>query len=857
MSGQRFDGVVTGDRGISRHTYIESLPDREANLREAWVTAREFTTVRVQGGAAEVASVLGCECVSRQQARADEAPLESIYLLTRSSADGGGAGRGPWQVSLAIVAGERQVSFERLELEGLPPGAPLVVVDFRQGWLESNYEHLPELLRGRRYLVRTHDRVSTRGAGRTIPEGYWATLRAELEAPGVWFSPYQDMADGALRVAGNWETVSDTLSAYLQRDGGNGLWDGERWLQHIVIQISYDGALVVSPPEDGADPPGRETVLRFPCDQPGSLSKRAQGTVVGGGICIAASLAEALSGDLTHDRLVEQTRVGLARARRLVTLGYSDPPERQGLAEDPPQSWHLFPQPVHETPLHAELPVRLSPPEQSMDAALRILTADQRTYERMMVYRLGKLYTCEPAFAEQLIRLEDRIQSHVHADEEEVMSFAVLGTPGSGKSFAAKQLLEAVGGKLEPIEFNVSQFTSEELLVDALRQVQTLSLRGKVPFVIWDEFDCVHEGSEGGWLSRFLMPMADAQFRVGGDVARLGKCVFAFVGSVWSNAAEFDEWVQQPPAPGLKGRDFHSRLDRVLQVPSVEIARGEERPLGCPLLTRALIIRLALAGKGLASVDRNVAEFLLTADLRHGVRSLRKIIDASQLDRTERFSAYHLPPEEVLQVHAAPGTRPEPDSDTTPLRLEWTREEVRVGVTGHRFLAEIEKLRISVERALDEVETAFPDRGLAVISPLAEGADRLVAEAALKRGAELLVPLPLPKDDYMTDFESEESKQQFLELLDRAVEVIELPETDERDEAYAQVGEWVLDHSDALIAIWDGQAAQGRGGTADIAGRALDRGMPVLHIKAGNRKPGTTEPTSLGEEQGELVVHNL
>jgi hypothetical protein len=33
--------------------------------------------------------------------------------------------------------------------------------------------------------------------------------------------------------------------------------------------------------------------------------------------------------------------------------------------------------------------------------------------------------------------------------------------------------------------------------------------------------------------------------------------------------------------------------------------------------------------------------------------------------------------------------------------------------------------------------------------------------------------------------------------------------------------------------------------------------MPVLHIRAGNRKPGTSEPTSLGDRQGELVTHNL
>lgn len=182
---------------------------------------------------------------------------------------------------------------------------------------------------------------------------------------------------------------------------------------------------------------------------------------------------------------------------------------------------------------------------------------------------------------------------------------------------------------------------------------------------------------------------------------------------------------------------------------------------------------------------------------------------------------------------------------------------VRVGVTGHRFLAEVEKLQTAVEAALDRLEAFFPEGELVIVSPLAEGADRMVAQAALERGAKLFAPLPFARDEYLEDFESDESKEQFLDLLERADEVIELPPTEERNDAYAQVGEWVLEHSDAIIAIWDGQPAQGKGGTADIAQRAIDRGMPVLHIKAGNRKPGTNEPTSLGDEQGELAARNL
>ncbi len=182
---------------------------------------------------------------------------------------------------------------------------------------------------------------------------------------------------------------------------------------------------------------------------------------------------------------------------------------------------------------------------------------------------------------------------------------------------------------------------------------------------------------------------------------------------------------------------------------------------------------------------------------------------------------------------------------------------VRVGVTGHRFLAEIEKLQAAIERALDAIDHAFPGRAPVAISPLAEGADRLVAEAVLGRGGTLEVVVPLPVDDYATDFEAEQSKAGFARLLDQAAEVVVPPATATRNEAYEQAGLYVLDSSDVLIAIYDGKPAQGRGGTAEIVERALERGMPVLHIKAGNRRPGTTIPTSRGPEQGELVAHNL
>jgi hypothetical protein len=175
----------------------------------------------------------------------------------------------------------------------------------------------------------------------------------------------------------------------------------------------------------------------------------------------------------------------------------------------------------------------------------------------------------------------------------------------------------------------------------------------------------------------------------------------------------------------------------------------------------------------------------------------------------------------------------------------------RIGVTGHRFLADTDKIAAGVDEALNRIEASFPGEALTVLSPLAEGADRLVVQRVLARsGARLVAPLPLPESDYMDDFQTTESRKEFLSLLDRADEVIELPPAETRDRAYEAVGRYVLDHCDVLIAIWDGQGAQGQGGTGEVVAEARQHGLPMAWVRAGNRRPGTQEATTLGEQQG-------
>jgi hypothetical protein len=163
-----------------------------------------------------------------------------------------------------------------------------------------------------------------------------------------------------------------------------------------------------------------------------------------------------------------------------------------------------------------------------------------------------------------------------------------------------------------------------------------------------------------------------------------------------------------------------------------------------------------------------------------------------------------------------------------------------IGVTGHRILAEPDKVTAGVDQALDHIAQAFPGRPWTVVSALAEGADRLVVQRVLVRcQARLVVVLPLATGEYLDDFAVLESRQAFLALLEQAAEVIELPPASTRAAAYEAAGFHVLNHCEVLQAIWDGQGAQGQGGTGAIVAQARRRGLPLAWVHAGNRKPGT------------------
>ena len=210
------------------------------------------------------------------------------------------------------------------------------------------------------------------------------------------------------------------------------------------------------------------------------------------------------------------------------------------------------------------------------------------------------------------------------------------------------------------------------------------------------------------------------------------------------------------------------------------------------------------------------------------------------------------------------GSRPRgaPDSaeQAVVLRLDGQGRipfDFRIGITGHRCLSEPEALIPAIQRALRLLTGLLPVRAscdvvLVAASSLAEGADRLVARELLAEpGSRLEVFLPIARREYMHDFTSADSKKEFRHLLARASQVRQAPAFDTRDEAYEAAGRQVVDRCDALIAVWDGEPAQGRGGTAEIVQYARECKVPVVWVHTDAPVP-TTEPHDHGERMRAL-----
>ncbi len=306
-----------------------------------------------------------------------------------------------------------------------------------------------------------------------------------------------------------------------------------------------------------------------------------------------------------------------------------------------------------------------------------LLEGERSSLRNVPIGEFGAFRTVDRAEIESFRSIQNLIQQYLERrDVKRPLCLAVFGPPGSGKSFGVEQVAKSVSGNaaatVEKLEFNLSQFETTRDLVVALHRVRDQVVKGGVPLVFFDEFDC-HFGGPLGWLRYFLAPMQDGAFRDGDAVHPVGKAIFVFAGGLSRTFAHFsrerfDDAMSEAELPlerrrfrEAKGPDFVSRLRGYVNVlgPNPDSAKSGDRLY---LIRRAMITRSLLQRNWRQLLDAehpgrlNISEAVVRAligvpEYKHGVRSIEAVLEMSMLEGRNLFEPAALPPLEQLEQH--------------------------------------------------------------------------------------------------------------------------------------------------------------------------------------------------------------
>jgi SpoVK/Ycf46/Vps4 family AAA+-type ATPase len=123
---------------------------------------------------------------------------------------------------------------------------------------------------------------------------------------------------------------------------------------------------------------------------------------------------------------------------------------------------------------------------------------------------IGGIKTISSAEIESLRVIRRVTQLYLSDNTQTPLRIAVFGTPGSGKSFTVKNVFRTLTGPAKElihessIECNLSGLAGPEDISHVFQEARDLRLKGKVPVMFFDEFDCSVGESTFFWLKHFL-----------------------------------------------------------------------------------------------------------------------------------------------------------------------------------------------------------------------------------------------------------------------------------------------------------------------------------------------------------------
>ena len=157
-----------------------------------------------------------------------------------------------------------------------------------------------------------------------------------------------------------------------------------------------------------------------------------------------------------------------------------------------------------------------------------------------------------------------------------------------------------------------------------------------------------------------------------------------------------------------------------------------------------------------------------------------------------------------------------------------------VGFSGHRQLSDPAGVNKAIADVLEDLRRQAPGEWIAM-SSAAAGADLIFVHTALEIGLGWEAVLPLPLRGLRARLQPAAEWPEVKALLARAEHMEISSEPGSREEAYLSGGFEIVNNCDVLLAVWDGQSARGKGGTADIVNYARAMGRPVVILNPDSR----------------------
>lgn len=452
--------------------------------------------------------------------------------------------------------------------------------------------------------------------------------------------------------------------------------------RHLVLTFGLEGVIYYQ-----CNGVSESRLYFMPYQFEGDFTKEIQGRMYGYTSCFVAGLVKSIvANGMKEEELVfsinDGIREGIVAAQKYYIEGFGGntsafifPNPKIFLEND---SYPISKEnvqdvsiriPIHDNSRDRWYILNDKSPSNLVEIAAEIVkSGDEKVLKFIPVARFGNLKTVDRTEIESYRSINNLMGEYIATKNTlRPLSIAVFGTPGSGKSFGVTEVAANIAPDLiTKLNFNLAQFRSPSDLAKVFHKARDFSLQGKVPLIVFDEFDASFEGKLG-WLKYFLAPMQDGLFREEDAVHPIGKAIFVFAGGTSSTFEEFcgetitDEEEKKrftAEFKSAKGPDFISRLRGNVNILGPNPANRRADQLF--VIRRAMLLRSLFERKlphlindrGEAQIDNGVLRALLKVPrYKHESRSMEAIMDMSILTNAKKWEQSHLPSKEQLKLH--------------------------------------------------------------------------------------------------------------------------------------------------------------------------------------------------------------